>query len=184
MILLTIFLIFVFVALGTGVLASISDFRGLVIPNLYSLIVLGSFAACYLLLWLGGRDDDVFGSFVSHIISAAIVFVVTLVMFMLKGLGAADSKLGTAYALWVGLPGLMPFLFYMALAGGLLGLAALALRKWKPVRNPVEGSWVARVQAGESKVPYGAAIAVGALVSFIDLGYFSSEVLSSFLMTP
>lgn len=77
----------------------------------------------------------------------------------------------------------MPFLFYMALVGGVLGLVALALRKWKPVKNPAEGSWIARVQAGENKVPYGAAIAAGALASFVELGYFSSEVLSSFLMS-
>ena len=182
MILLTIFLILIFVALGTGLLASISDFRGLVIPNLYSLIVLGAFFACYAVLWLGGRDD-VLGSLTAHFIAAGIVFLVTLGMFSLKVLGAADSKLGTAYALWVGLKGLMPFLFYLALVGGVLGLVALALRKWKPVKNPAEGSWIARVQAGENKVPYGAAIAAGALASFVELGYFSSEVLSSFLMS-
>jgi prepilin peptidase CpaA len=182
MILLTIFLMFVFVALAMGVLASISDLKGLTIPNLYSGIIIGAFALCYAIMWLGGRDD-VFGSLSSHILAALIVFLVTLVMFMLKGLGAADSKLGTAYALWVGIQGLMPFLFYMALTGGLLGVVALLLRKYKPFKNPKAGSWIDRVQAGESKVPYGIAIALGALASFVELGYFSPEVLSSFLMS-
>lgn len=180
MILLTLFLVCVFVALGTAVLASVSDLRGLTIPNLYSVIVIAAFVVCYVIMWLGGRDD-VFGSVASHLIAALIVFGVTLAMFAFKALGAADSKLGTAFALWAGLPGLMVFLFYMALAGGVLGMAALVLQKWRPVKSPPDGSWIARVQAGESKVPYGLAIAFGALASFVKLGYFDPEVLSSFL---
>jgi prepilin peptidase CpaA len=179
MLLLIVFLICLFVVVGTGVLAGLSDLRGLVIPNLYSGIVIGAFVACYAVLWMFGRED-VFFSLSSHVLSAVIVFGVTLAMFAAGGLGAADSKLGTAYALWVGLPGLMPF--YMAVFGGVLALAALALKKWKPVKAPVKGGWVERVQAGESKVPYGIAIVFGALASFVKIGYFSPEVISSFVL--
>ena len=70
----------------------------------------------------------------------------------------------------------------MSVAGGLLGLTALALRKWTPVKEPKENSWVARVQAGESKVPYGVAIALGALASFVEIGYLERDTLASFLM--
>ena len=181
MLLLIIFLVGVFVAIGAGGLASYSDFKGLTIPNAHSVAVAGAFVFTYVVLWLFGRDD-VFFSLGSHIVGAVIVFGVTLAMFALKGLGAADSKLGTAFALWVGVKGLFLFLFYMALFGGVLGVAALLLRKFKPFKTPSEGGWIARVQAGESKVPYGMAIVFGALVSFVKLGYFSGEVLSSFLL--
>lgn len=181
MLLLIVFLVGVFVALGTGVLASWSDFKGLTIPNLYSVIVAGAFVATYAILWVFGRDD-VFFSFFSHVLGALIVFGVTMVMFALKGIGAADSKLGTAFALWVGLKGLFPFLFFMSLFGGALGAAALLMKKYKPFKNPPKGSWVAEVQGGASKVPYGIAIALGALVSFVTLGYFSGEVFASFLL--
>jgi prepilin peptidase CpaA len=180
MLFLTLYLVCVFVVVGTGLLASLSDFRGLVIPNIFSGIVLGAFFLCYLIVWLGGYSD-VFAPLASHIIAALAVFGVTLVMFLLKGLGAADSKLGTAYALWVGLEGLLPFLFYMALTGGLLALAALFLKKFKPIKGLSGDGWMARVQAGENKVPYGIAIVIGALASFVKLGYFNVEVLSSFL---
>jgi len=182
MVLLIVFLVCLFSAVGVGFLAAYADFKGMTIPNFYSAIILGAFLTGYLILWLFGRED-VFGAFVSHLLSGGLVFALTLVMFALKGIGAGDSKLATAFAFWVGLRGLMPFLFYMALMGGVLGLVALVLRKFKPLKNPAEGSWIARVQAGENAVPYGIAIVAGALVSFIKLGYIGTEVFSSFLLS-
>ena len=180
MIALLLFLFCLFIAIGTGILAGWSDIKGLKIENIYSVVVLGAFLVCYLLMWLLGRVDVFFSPF-SHILSALIVFAVTAAMFAFNLLGAADSKLGTAFAAWVGLKGLFPFLFYMTLCGGLLAVFALGLQKWTPVKNPPEGSWIARVQAGESKVPYGVAIVLGALASFVNIGYFSSGVLGAFV---
>ena len=176
------FYIFCFLVVAiVGALSARSDFCGLKIPNWHSAAVIVVFVVFYGVLWLVGRDDVVM-SLSSHILSALIVFGVTLAMFASGALGAADSKLGTAFALWVGLKGLMPFLFYMALTGGVLALFALALRKWKPIAEPAKGGWVASVQGGESKVPYGIAIVIGALASFVKIGYFDSEVLTSFIM--
>ncbi|MCB1651802.1 MAG: prepilin peptidase [Alphaproteobacteria bacterium] len=179
MIALIVFLTCLFSVIWIGVLSGMSDFKGMTIPNWHSGFVLSVFFLCYLLLWfLGG--DHVFASLSSHLLSALIVFVVTLGMFMAGGLGAADSKLGTSYALWVGLKGLLPFLFYMALAGGVLALIAILLRRFKPCKAPRDGGWIARVQAGESRVPYGIAIVVGALASFVKIGYLDFGVWGSF----
>lgn len=180
MLLLIFYLACVFVALGAGLLASLSDFRGLVIANIYSGIILIAFVLCFSVLYFAGVGE-VFSPLVSHIIAALVVFGITVLMFLAKGLGAADSKLGTVYAFWVGIQGLLPFLFFMALSGGILALAALLLKKMKPLKGFGPESWIARVQAGENKVPYGIAIFIGALASFVKLGYFSPEVLSSFL---
>ena len=181
MFLLIIYLVCLFIAIGTGVFAGLSDIRGLKIPNLYSGVVILAFVACYGLLWAFGRGD-VFSSLSSHLLGAVIVFGVTAAMFAFGMIGAADSKLGTAYALWVGLLGIFPFLFYMTLAGGVLGVVSLVIKKRKPFKSPSKGSWVAQVQAGESKVPYGVAIVFGALASFVNIGYFDLDVLASFLM--
>ncbi|MCC7304793.1 MAG: prepilin peptidase [Alphaproteobacteria bacterium] len=182
MLLLIIFLVCVFVALGAGIIGAWSDFRGLVIPNIYSLIVCVSFFVAYGLLALFGRDDVFFG-LQSHLIAGLVVFVLTAYLFAIHVIGGADSKLASAFAFWMGLKGLMAFLFYVALAGGVLGVAALIIKNMKPFKAPRPGGWVARVQAGENKVPYGIAIAAGALASFAKLGYFSADTLGSFLLS-
>ncbi len=182
MILLILFLACVFVALGAGVFAGLSDFRGLVIPNSYSVVIMAAFFAAYFFLWVG-RHEGMFYGLTSCLLAGLLVFGITAAMFAARAIGAADSKLATAYALWMGIPGLVPFIFYTTLAGGLLGIAAIVLRKYKPIKTPKEGTWVARVQAGENKVPYGIAIVGGALASFVKLGYFDGEALRSFLLS-
>lgn len=177
MILLILFLSALFIALGTGVLAGLSDWRSMTIPNIYSGVIMGAFFAAYALLWMFGRAD-VFGPLFSHLLSGGIFFVLTVVLFALRSIGAADSKLGTAFAFWVGMQGFAAYLFYTVMAGGVLALAALYMKKNKPFKDPPAGSWPAQVQEGKSKVPYGIAIAFGALVSFVQLGYLGPERLS------
>ena len=180
MIALIIFLSCVLVALGTGALSGLSDMRGMTIPNFYSVIVIGAFALAFAVAWAIGPQYVFFG-LKSHLLAGVMVFGVTVALFALRVIGAADSKLASAYALWVGIPGLPAFLFYTAMAGGLLALVSLAMKKWKFVKSPPPGSWPARVQAGESKVPYGVAIAVGALASFVKLGYVGVGLVATFL---
>jgi prepilin peptidase CpaA len=179
---LIIFLCCIFIALGAGVMAALSDLRGFTIPNHYSLVIVVSFIVAYFILWFS-KHEGIFYSFSSHILAALVMFVLTAVLFATRTIGAADSKLATAFAFWVGLnPGIIALLFYTTVAGGIMGLATLVLRKWKPVKAPKPGTWIAQAQAGENKVPYGVAIACGALASFVKLGYFDMEALRSFLL--
>lgn len=159
--------------LGMSVLAARSDYNGFKIPNIVPVVIVGAFVVAFGVLELTGQRDVFFKPIGSHIGAALLVLMVTGAMFALKQLGAGDSKFATAIALWVGLSGLVPFLFYMVLAGGVIAAASLALRKWKPVQNPVEGSWIDAAQKGSGNVPYGIAIAVGAFAGFYLCGYFN-----------
>jgi prepilin peptidase CpaA len=167
------FLFGVFVTLGMCVLAARSDYRGFKIPNIVPLVIIGAFVVSYGVLTLTEQRDVFFKPIGSHIGSALLVLMVTGAMFALKQLGAGDSKFATAVALWVGLPGLVPFLFYMALSGGVIAGVSLALRKWKPVKKPHKGSWIDMAQKGHGSVPYGIAIAIGATLAFALSGFFS-----------
>ncbi len=180
MILLTIFLISLFVTLAVGVLAGLSDINSMKIPNSYSLYVIAAFIVAYGALYLGGQAG-VFGSLSSHLLSGALMFVVTAILFGLRMLGAGDSKFATACAFWVGVGNLTIFLFFMTVAGGLLGGVTLYIKRKKPFKSPKEGSWVAQVQGGADKVPYGVAISFGMVIAFIYAGYFSPDALSSFI---
>lgn len=169
----------VIVAIGFGLASAWSDFKGFTISNAYSLGVIIAFIPAFLAVLLLAPDAGYFASWKSHLLAAAVVFAVTFVLFTLKLIGAGDSKLCTAYALWLGVLGVPAFLFYMTLMGGVLGLMTLLMRRWKPFREPAEGGWIARAQAGASDVPYGIAIVAGAVIGFIQCGYFDPASLAA-----
>lgn len=167
----------VLVALGLGVAAALSDLRGLIIPNAYSLGIVLAFVPAYLAFALFAGDSGYFQSWTSHLGAFALIFAASFVLFALKMFGAGDSKLAAAFALWAGMEGLFTFVFYMALIGGVLGLATLIIQRKKPFPNAPAGAWIARAQGGDNSVPYGVAIAAGAVVAFCWLGYASPMAL-------
>jgi len=152
------------VAFGVTVLSCVSDVRSLRIPNMHALVILG----CFIPAWLA--TPAAFGPFLGHLEAMGIIFVVTYIMFATGIMGGGDSKLATALGLWIGLKGLVPFVFYMALMGGVLGLATLFLRKKKLFSNPKQGSWIEQIQTGNNAVPYGIAISFGSWVAFFHTG--------------
>ena len=92
--------------------------------------------------------------------------VAGMVMFAVGWIGGGDAKLFAASALWLGLSGSLPFLAWTAVTGGLLAVSLLGARKIAPVL-PFRGpAWVDRLLAHGGDVPYGVAIAVGALAAF------------------
>jgi prepilin peptidase CpaA len=156
-------------ALGMGLFAGWSDFRGLEIPNVVHAIIALAFIPAFAAAHFSGVR--LFSPLGSHLGTAAVVLAITFGMFIFKVFGGGDAKLLSAYALWSGFSGILLLLFFMSASGFFLGLATLGLRKMKPFKAPRAGGWVARAQAGENKVPYGIAIAFGAFVAFFIQGY-------------
>ncbi len=181
MLLLVFFLTSIFITIGVGVQAALSDVRTLTIPNMSSVIVIATFFLAYGILYIGGGPSEVFGPLTSHLLSAFITFVVTAILFAVRMIGAGDSKFATACALWLGVADMPIFLFYMTLCGAGLGAAALYMQRKKPFKSALAGGWVDQVQGGASKVPYGVAITFGMVIAFWYAGYFSSDVMQSFL---
>ena len=166
-----------FSVLGIGALGAWSDIKSLTIPNLYSALILGAFPVCYILMWLLG-GTEIFLPWWSHLGALVIVFAVSAALFFFGIMGAADSKLATAYALWIGLGNLAVFLFLMSIVGALLGVFAVVVKKRKPFKAPRDGGWIAQLQAGGNKVPYGVAIVFGAAFGFFHVGYLDIAVLA------
>lgn len=180
MLFLVLYLFCLFTALGMGLYCAWTDLRGMIIPNSAVLAVAGAFAVFALVnLMAGAAAPDVF---YGHIGAGLLMFIVTFILFSLGMFGGGDAKLVSAFSLWTGFSALAYFLFWMTLAGALLGVFALCVKKAKPFKTMREGSWIARLQAGESAVPYGVAITTGAFVAFYMAGYFAPEQLSLFLM--
>jgi len=89
---------------------------------------------------------------------AAGVFVVLAATFYLGMMGGGDVKLAAAIALWFKPFATLKFLVIMSLAGGLLTIIVLLLHK-KRGKAPIDGD----APAAKPEVPYGVAIAIGAL---------------------
>lgn len=165
------------IALGFGAAAALSDVNRLIIPNNYVLFILGAFVVAYVASLILAPESTYFSSWKNHLLSGGLTFAVTFVLFYTKIIGGGDAKLLSVYALWIGLTGLLPLLFFMAFSGGILGVTTLLLNKKKLVANPVEGSWIAKAQSGVQQVPYGVAIFIGAITSFWSVGYLQPNQL-------
>lgn len=167
------------VALGFGGASALSDFKTMTIPNIYAGGIVLAFIPAFFVDMLIAPDGMVFFmSWKSHLAAFGVVFVLTFILFSARIIGAGDSKLCAAFALWVGVPGLASYLFYMAIVGAILGIATKLMMTKPFIKEPREGSWIALAQAGHSGLPYGIAILAGAIIAFAQLGYFSPEKLA------
>ena len=176
---LAVFMVCALAALVVGVMSARSDIKGMVIPNAYSLAVIGLFFPAYIATCV--VDAYMFSSVTVHAVCVAITFLVTFGMFAVGMIGGGDAKLISAYSFWFGGPVLVSFLFFMALAGSVLAAFTLVLKKKRLFKAPAEGSWIAKAQDGEGVIPYAVAILVGVVGGFVSMGALSPEVWESFL---
>jgi prepilin peptidase CpaA len=91
-------------------------------------------------------------------------------MFAFRWIGGGDAKLMAAAALWLGAPGLAPLLIWTTLAGGVLTVMLITVRRHGAIfvgdAGPQADHWVGRLMDRNGDVPYGVAICVGALAAF------------------
>lgn len=99
-----------------------------------------------------------------------LVFVLSLAigtfLFGRGMLGGGDVKLFAATILWFGLDGALRFLMYTALAGGALAILIILLRVL-PWPNALRSR--VRVLQAKAGIPYGIAIAAGAIITSLTL---------------
>src|SRR6476646_4841339 len=93
------------------VVAAISDYRALRVPNWLNATLAGLFPVAALAF---GHEVD----WLSHVAARLVVLVGGAAMFHFRLMGGGDVKLLAAVALWLGLGQLAPFLFAVALIGG------------------------------------------------------------------
>ncbi len=136
--------------------ACYTDFSEMKIPNWVSVIVLVGFAAALPFTW-GGLEW-----FGEHMAVGGILFAAGFALWMLGGLGAGDVKLMSSVGLWFGFAELPQFILYTTLFGAALGIFLLVGRAYVPIR--LEGTaLVSKMFQGKTHMPYGLAIAAGAL---------------------
>ena len=145
---------------GAGLLyAAVSDLRTLVIPNWLNLTLAGLFAPA---AYLAGFDPMQ----ILQQYGVAMGFLAAgLVLFALKVMGGGDVKMLAAIAPWIEASKILPFLIGVSIAGGVLALMIIALRRLPA--DAVLRRWLPWLEDGaavrQQPVPYGVAIAAAAL---------------------
>ena len=117
--------------------------------------------------------------FVESLVAAAILFLLLLFVYRRGAIGGGDVKLLVALAIGLPIAGVMQLLTVTALAGGVLAMMHLILRRLPPPRPaPAGSSFLRRVYAVErwrhvrrAPLPYGAAIACGGIWTVVSRGF-------------
>ena len=140
--------------------AGLRDLTTMTIPNWISgALILGFFPAAFAV----GLSPMMVAM---HFGVALAALFVGMGLFAMRVIGGGDAKLMAAACLWLGLSGSGMFLLWTGVAGGLFCLALIFARA--QVRPYVAGGpgWVHHLLEPEGDIPYGVAIAVGALMAF------------------
>jgi len=150
--------------------AAVADVHWRRIPNVLTVALLLCGAGTSLL-------DPAAPRFFSSAAASAVVLLAATLAWRLRLCGGGDTKLAAAAAAWVGLSGLPTFAVATAFAGGVLSVTCYALSA-AGARRAMRANLFAATALGPSalvgapspsriSVPYGAAIAAGALYAVL-----------------
>lgn len=140
--------------------AGLTDLTSMKIPNWISgLLILGFFPAAFA-VGLGLTEIAV------HVGVGLLALVIGATLFALRWIGGGDAKLLASGCLWFGLSGSAVFVLWTGMIGGLFCLGLILTRRWVPPYFPGLPAWLSRLMEPKGDIPYGVAIAIGALLAF------------------
>jgi prepilin peptidase CpaA len=129
--------------------AALSDLRSFRIANV--------FPAILILLFVGTHSVSGFsGALWANLLHFLLALVVGMVLFSRGWVGGGDAKLYAAAALWFNWEGAVALIFLTGVAGLLLALAFVGARMTGLRKN---------VSKEDQRIPYGVAIAAGAILT-------------------
>ena len=156
--------------------AAASDLFTMTISNRVSLALIAGF---FVLAFAGGMAPY---EMLSHVGAGALLLVVAFGCFAMGWMGGGDAKVAASVALWFGFAQLMDFLLYASLFGGALTLLLLQFRQW-PLPWQLAGQpWLLKLHAKETGIPYGIALAIGALMIYPETEWIKAVDLTHFVI--
>jgi len=151
-----------------AIVAGLHDVTTMKIPNWISgLLIIAFFPTAFLV----GLPPMVV---LMHVGIAFAALLVGMVLFARGYIGGGDAKLISASCLWMGLTGSGMFLVWTGLAGGLVCLGLIAARAQLQSYTTGAPGWVAQLMEPRGDLPYGVAIAVGALMAYPGSGLLTA----------
>jgi prepilin peptidase CpaA len=156
--------------------AAASDLFTMTISNRVSILLATAFLVLAVATGMGPSD------ILSHLGAGALVLVIAFTCFAMGWVGGGDAKVAAAAALWFGFGHLLNYLLYASLFGGVLTIVLLQMRQW-PLPYALTGqTWLLRLHAKESGIPYGIALAIGALMIYPETDWVKTVDLARFAL--
>jgi prepilin peptidase CpaA len=156
--------------------AAASDLFTMTISNRVSLLLIAGFVVLALFSGMGLND------FMTHAGAGLAVLTVAFACFAFGWVGGGDAKVAAAAGLWFGFGHLLDYLIYASLFGGALTLLLLQFRQWPLPYALVGQTWLLRLHHKETGIPYGIALALGALVVYPETDWIKAVDLARFML--
>ena len=159
---------------GAMAFAAATDLFTMTVPNRLVLVLTAGFFILAPMVGLTWSDIGL------HVALAAAALLVTFGLFSKGWIGGGDAKLFAATCLWLGPGAMLAYSIYAALLGGALTLLLLQARQWPLPHVLGSQPWLLKLHDKETGIPYGIALALGALMIYpqtewiraIDLAHF------------
>jgi len=148
--------------------AAATDLLTMKIPNRISVVLVLAFFPLAVLAGLG------VWTILDHVAAGVLMLALGVLLFMPGWFGGGDAKLLAAIGLWIGTENLMAYMLWVALAGGVIAAAFLAARSVPLPRVLLGEAWALRLHRHDSGIPYGLALAAGALLVYPQTAWFSA----------
>jgi prepilin peptidase CpaA len=152
--------------------AAASDLFTMTISNRVSLLLIAGFLV---LAGLGGMTTP---DILAHLGAGAAVLAVAFACFAMGWIGGGDAKLVAATALWFGFAHLLDYLVYASIVGGALTLLIIQFRQWPLPAALGSQAWLQRLHDRDGGIPYGIALAIGALIIYPDTQWMKTVSLA------
>src|ERR1700712_3043035 len=139
--------------------AAASDLFTMTISNRVSLALFAGFLVLAVLGGMGLHD------ILLHLGAGATVLVAAFGCFAMGWVGGGDAKVAAGVALWFGFAHLLDYLVYASILGGALKILLL-FRQWPLPSQLFRLEWLSRLHDKQTGIPYGIALAIGALMVY------------------
>jgi prepilin peptidase CpaA len=133
------------------------DLASFTIPNFLTAALLAGFAAFALAIRMPLPSAG------AHLLAGLAGLGIGFALFALGYIGGGDAKLFACASLWLGLAALPSYALIASVLGGGLTLALLSFRSLPLPGVLARQDWVMRLHNPSAGVPYGVALAAGAL---------------------
>lgn len=152
---------------GAVAFAAAMDLLTMKIPNRISAVLGLAFFPMALLVGLGAWD------ILNHVATGLGVLALGVLLFIPGWFGGGDAKLMAAIALWIGPENLFAYFVYAAVTGGFIATAFFMARSVPLPRLLLGQGWALRLHRQDAGIPYGLALAAGALLVYPHTVWFT-----------